>query len=84
MTDEEFKRVSEKMEQMVSIIRECVEAVTPAMRAILENIGRAYDVVLQIYPNRRVVHLAEYGHSERVRKKNRKRIQKWVEKGGTE
>ena len=39
------------------------------------------DAAIRIYPNRRIVHLAKYGRSERVRKKNRKRILKWIERG---
>lgn len=37
-----------------------------------------FEVAISAYPNRRVVHLAKYGRSERVRKKNRNRILKWI------
>ena len=39
------------------------------------------ETLLSVYPNKRVLHLAKYHPKERVRKKNMRRVLKWVEKG---
>ncbi len=39
------------------------------------------ETLLSVYPNKRVLHLAKYHTKERVRKKNMRRVLKWVERG---
>lgn len=39
------------------------------------------ETLLSVYPNKRVLHLAKYHPKERVRKKNMRRVLKWVERG---
>lgn len=47
----------------------------------VKEISNFLDAAFFVHPNRHVAHLAKYGRSERVRKKNRKRILKWIEMG---
>ena len=43
---------------------------------------KAYtETVILLYPNKRVLHLAKYHPKERVRKKNMRRVLKWIERG---
>ena len=39
------------------------------------------ETLLSVYPNKRVLNLAKYHPKERVRKKNMRRVLKWVERG---
>lgn len=39
------------------------------------------ETLLSVYPNKRVLHLAKYNPKERVRKKNTRRVLKWIERG---
>ena len=39
------------------------------------------ETLLSVYPNKRVLHLAKHHPKERVRKKNMRRVLKWVERG---
>lgn len=39
------------------------------------------ETLLSVYPNKRVLHLAKYHPKERVRKKNMRRVLKWIERG---
>ena len=53
------------------------EAVSTAVSTV-----QAYtETLLSVYPNKRVLHLAKYHPKERVRKKNMRRVLKWVERG---
>lgn len=52
-----------------------------AFSEAVKEISNFVDAPFFAYTPRRVAHLAKYGRSERVRKKNRKRILKWIEMG---
>ena len=60
-------------EKLLPTIRALVDYMCPIIKTVNE-------VVTRTYPNRRVVYLATHG-KEKTRKKNIKRILKWVEKG---
>ena len=70
---------------MVNAVKEFMvpfcRAVSEAFEAVKE-ISNFVDAAIFVYPNKRVVYLAKYGRSERVRKKNRKRILRWIEGRG--
>lgn len=67
---------------MVNAAKEIVVLFSRAFSEAVKAISNFNNVALYIYPNRRVVHLAKYGRSERVRKKNSKRILRWIEGRG--
>lgn len=70
---ETFNSMSERIrEQIIPTIRKIIETVAPVLNTIIE--------ALKTYPNKRIVYLATHG-KERVRKKNLKRIMKWLERG---
>jgi hypothetical protein len=70
---EAFNIMAERIrEQIIPTIRKIIEAVAPILNLITE--------ALKTYPNKRIVYLATHG-KERVRKKNLKRIMKWLERG---
>lgn len=66
---------------MINAAKEFTVILCRAFSEAVKEISNFIDAVICIYPNRRIVHLAQYGRSERVRKKNRKRILKWIERG---
>lgn len=66
---------------MVNAAKELVVFFCRVFSEVIKEISNFIDAVIFAYPNRRVAHLAKYGSSERVRKKNRKRILKWIERG---
>lgn len=69
---EAFRDMSKTiLEQIVPTVRKIIETVAPILNPIIEAI--------KTYPNKRVVYLATHG-KERVRKKNIKRVMKWLEK----
>ncbi len=39
------------------------------------------DIIVNCYPNKKVLHLALHHSKQRVRKKNIRRIMRWIEKG---
>lgn len=53
-----------------------------SLRKAINDIHNHLTVVINSYPNKRIVYLALHHPKERVRKKNIKRILKWIEKGG--
>ena len=58
-----------------------LEVLTPIMDMVFEIIKKLTDAVLHCYPDKKVLHLALYHPKERVRKKNIRRIMRWLEKG---
>lgn len=50
-----------------------------ASRAVIALLG-LQDAIMMCCPNKRIVHLAKHGRSYRVRKKNKSRILKTIEK----
>lgn len=54
----------------------------PAIRNIINVAKNISNRIMHEYPNKRVVHLAYHGKKARTRKKNIRRIQKWLQIGG--
>ena len=61
-------------------VQEALQILTPIVEGILKFIKEITDAVLLCYPNKKVLRLALYHPKERVRKKNMRRIMRWVEK----
>lgn len=67
---------------IVPVAQSIIEALMPTIESCMVEIKRFCDAVLNLYPNNRVVWLALHHKQERVRKKNRRRILKWIERTG--
>jgi hypothetical protein len=65
-----FEKLAKLWEAVNAVVMETWEQLVD----VLDDIYKA----LLIYPNKRVIHLATYHKSERVRKKNTHRIIKWM------
>ena len=79
--NEQMELVAEAFTNIGKLIEEKIK---PTIQAFIDYglpiIKRTVDIVLKTYPNKKVVHLATHGRG-RVRKKNIKRIVKYVERG---
>lgn len=72
---EDFQKAVEALQRLAQSI---AEVLIPVLNSAIEAMKKIWDAVLHTYPNKRVVHLAMHHPKERVRKKNRKRIIKWI------
>lgn len=59
----------------------CELNLIPVCKELAKNIKALAEAILNSYPNKRVLHLAKYHPKERVRKKNMRRVLKWIERG---
>lgn len=73
---------ADDFQKAVETIQSLAQAMTDVLKPILDEamkvIKTILDAVLHSYPNKRVVWLAIHHPKERVRKKNRNRIIKWI------
>lgn len=69
-TISDFERIAEMCEAFKAAFNE-------AWGQIVDMLNDIQEAVLA-YPNKRVIHLATHHKSERVRKKNNRRIIKWM------
>lgn len=70
----DFEAVAKGLQAVVAAFQRLMEALTPIRKELSE--------IIELYPNKRVVHLAKHARKERVRKKNINRILKWYARGG--
>ena len=70
------------VDALVPAVQHLIDAIAPMVDVSVKNLVLLWDEILKSYPNKRVVWLAFHHPKERVRKKNRNRIIKWVSKGG--
>ena len=76
---EQFDKAIETFNIMAKRIR---EQIIPTVKKIIETVGPILNPIIEkinAYPNKRIMYLATHG-KERVRKKNLKRIMKWLER----
>ena len=76
---EDIERAVEAIQRLAQAI---VEAFNPVIKIAIETFKTLWDKVLHCYPNKKVLHLALYHPKERVRKKNMRRIMRWIEGKG--
>ena len=72
---EDFQKAVEAIQRLAQSL---VEVLKPIIDSTIETIKKMCDAVLHNYPNKRVLYLAMHHPKERVRKKNRNRIIKWI------
>ena len=68
-------RCAEMCQAMANYAKQVVDKLFPILKSCADLVAEA----LKTFPNRRIVHLALYSKNPRTRKKNRKRIIKWME-----
>lgn len=70
------------IEECARIVKSFMDVVVPYINPLMEEIKRLWDLVLDSYPDKRILWLATHHKKERIRKKNRNRILKWIERNG--
>lgn len=70
----------EAIEKVAEFVMEVVKLIVDAIKAVAEVIADLWRTVIENYPNKRVMHLALHSKDFRVRKKNRNRILKWLQR----
>jgi hypothetical protein len=74
-----FKATFEPVIKAIQTVVETVKDLMPVIKQVGETVTKLCGEIKNTYPNKRVVHLATHG-KPRVRKKNMRRIMKWLEK----
>ena len=73
--------VQKMIDVLVPAIQGLIDAIAPLFAEAVKNMTGIYEAAINSYPNKRVLHLAKYHPKERVRKKNMRRVLKWIERG---
>ncbi len=76
--EEKAERLYNVLQEIARIYQSIEEALTPIIENVINTVNRVWEAILHTYPNKRVVWLAMHHPKERVRKKNRNRIIKWI------
>lgn len=80
---EAFRELNEAMARAFEQFADALAVVVKGVVAILEEVKAAYKeflkLLLEVFPNKRVLHLARYGKG-RTKKKNINRIIKWLKR----
>lgn len=79
---EPAEKIAETIKVLTPIMCEIGKRIKAAFGTVFEFCDRVYtyDKTVKSYPNRRVVWLAFYHKKERVRKKNYRRVLRWLER----
>lgn len=72
--------ISEMLDPLVNAIDNFMNELMPVIKNAVDYIVAAWDSILQIYPNKRILYLATKHPKKRVRKKNMHRIMKDIRK----
>ncbi len=73
-----FREIFKPVVAALQTLAENVKEILPTIKNVAEIVTNFWNGILSTYPNKRVVHLAKHG-KPRVRKKNIRRILKWIE-----
>lgn len=93
LTEEQMEHIQKAIEiateaitevaKIIAKVRQRIcEAILPAIAEVVGKIGQYYEAALSVYPSRRVVWLALHHKRERVRKKNKACILRWLFRKG--
>ena len=78
LTDTKSDDFQKAVEAIQHLAQSVSEVLMPILDSAIKIMKTIWDAVLHTYPNKRVVYLAMHHPKERVRKKNRNRIIKWI------
>jgi hypothetical protein len=76
--EEQAARMYAVTQAVAPILGSMLQALMPIINQAITEFKRLWETILHTYPNKRVVWLATHHPKERVRKKNRNRICKWI------
>ena len=76
--EEQEARLCAIKQAVEPILGSILQVLVPIVKQLITEIERLWETILHTYPNKRVVWLATHHPKERVRKKNRNRIVKWM------
>lgn len=82
LTDKETEDFQKAVEAIQRLTQEITEILKPILDTVMQTIKKVTDTILNCYPTKKVLHLALYHPKERVRKKNMRRIMRWIEGKG--
>jgi hypothetical protein len=68
------------IEELTRIVQNITDVIVPYINPVIDAIKHIWDLIIQSYPDKRIVWLATHHKKERIRKKNRNRILKWIER----
>lgn len=74
------QQIQQMIDDLVPVVQSIIDAIAPALERCVAEINRILDAVLKSYPDKRVVWLAFHHKKAKVRKKNRKRIVRYIYK----
>lgn len=74
------QQIQQIIDAFVPVIQGIIDAIAPLIEHCIDELTRLGDKVLESYPDKRVVWLAFHHPKAKVRKKNRRRIAKYIEK----
>ena len=74
------QQLQQIIDDFVPVIQCIFDAIVPLIEPFIDEITRLWNEILKSYPDKRVVWLAFHHPKARVRKKNRNRIAKYIEK----
>ena len=78
MSKAEVVAVFNKVCNALDCVTSAINNLLPTITKVAAGIGELYKNILTNYPNKRVVHLAKHG-KRLTRKKNAKRISRWLD-----
>lgn len=76
--EEQEARMYAVMQAFVPVFESMLQVLVPIVNQAITEFKRLWEAILHTYPNKRVAWLATHHPKERVRKKNRNRICKWI------
>jgi hypothetical protein len=68
----------EAIEKVAELVRILVDKITELVKIVAENIHKLFKAIIENYRNTRVIYLATKHGNPLVRKKNQKRIVRWL------
>ena len=74
------QQIQQMIDDLVPVVQSIIDAIAQALERCVAEINRIWDAVLKSYPDKRVVWLAFHHKKAKVRKKNRKRIVRYINK----
>ena len=77
--EEQVERLQKWADKTTHAVSKEFEKLIPSINKLVDAIYKFSKTLLQTYPNKRVVYLALHGKKKRTRKKNKRRIIKWLQ-----
>ena len=75
------KLIGPAIEAVAEIVGRLVKMISDALPSLFDTLGDVMEQIINLYPNKRVIHLAKHG-KRRTRKKNINRILKYYKRNG--